>query len=424
MKTQNRIYATYLIETPFTIDYAAEMIATEQSTGTFVAIPGETDDLKDRHRARVESVVELESVSTPSLPGTRLRTGGGAASYKRAKVQISFPFHNTGPSIPNLLATVCGNLYELSQLSGIRLIDLALPEAFADRYRGPQFGVDGTRKLCQVNDRPLIGTIVKPSIGLGPDELRALVRELAYSGIDFVKDDELNANPPYFPLRDRVRLVMEEVNRAAQDTGKQMMYAFNITDDLDRLVDHHDAVVEAGGNCVMVSINSVGLAGVAYLRRHSQVPIHGHRNQWGAMTRYPLLGMEFTAYQKLCRLAGVDHLHTNGVDNKFYESNESVVQSVRECLTPMYGGYTVMPVLSSGQWGGSAVRSFELMQTTDVLHLAGGGIMAHPDGVRAGVESMKQGWQAALEGRKLEDYARDHEALQRAVEKFGPRPLF
>jgi ribulose-bisphosphate carboxylase large chain len=180
-------------------------------------------------------------------------------------------------------------------------------------------------------------------------------------------------------------------------------------------------VVKAGGNCVMVGINSIGYAGVAYLRNYSQVPIHGHRNQWGAMTRCPLLGMDFRVYQKLCRLAGVDHLHTNGLNSKFYESNESVTRAVQDCLTPMFGEDPVMPVLSSGQWAGTAMNSYNAIKTTDLIHLAGGGIMAHPGGVAAGVESMKQGWEAALSGSTLDAFSRTHRELALAIEKFGKR---
>ncbi len=416
-----RIVATYLVETPQPLDVAVEVLAGEQSTGTFVAVPGETDALRERHRARVESVRELGVGRTPALPGAKLPKGASEGVYVRAEVKVSFPYHNFGASIPNLLATVAGNLYELREFSGLRLMDLELPEPFAKAYPGPQFGIEGTRRLANVYGRPIIGTIVKPSVGLGPDELRELVRELAMAGLDFVKDDELNANPPYFPLQERVQVVMEEIERAADKTGKKLMYAFNITDDVDRLIANHDLVEKAGGNCVMVSINSVGLAGVAYLRKHSHLPIHGHRNQWGAMTRSPFLGMEFRAYQKLCRLAGVDHLHTNGLHNKFFESNESVIRSVQDCLTPMFGGYPVMPVLSSGQWAGTAIESYREMNTVDVMHLAGGGIMAHPAGVAAGAISMRQGWEAALAGQSLEEYAAAHVELQQAIGKFGQK---
>ncbi|MGV3487570.1 MAG: RuBisCO large subunit C-terminal-like domain-containing protein, partial [Tuberibacillus sp.] len=294
-----RVVAKYLIETPYTLEYAAAVMAGEQSTGTFVSVPGETEEIKDKFGARVLSITELEPASRPALPGFSAPSNIENHVFRRGEVVLSFPYHNFGPSLPNLLATVAGNLYELREFSGLRLIDLELPIGFSEKYSGPQFGIEGTRQLTKVHGRPLIGTIVKPSIGLSLEELRLLVRELALAGIDFIKDDELNANPPYAPLKERVRVVMEEIERAADRTGKKVMYAFNITGDIDELRRNHDIVVDAGGNCVMVSINSIGFAGVSYLRNYAQVPIHGHRNQWGAMTRCPELGMDFRVYQKL-----------------------------------------------------------------------------------------------------------------------------
>ncbi|MFY0543902.1 ribulose-bisphosphate carboxylase large subunit family protein [Brevibacillus sp. H7] len=416
---EERILATYLIETAFPLEYAAEVMAGEQSTGTFVSVPGETPELKEKHAARVISVTELEAVSQPTLPHASVPKGSQTPVYRRAIVKLSFPLHNIGLSLPNLLTMVAGNLYELIEFSGLRLLDLELPDSFARKYPGPQFGIQGTRELAGVHDRPLIGTIVKPSIGLKTEDYRPLVRTLAEAGIDFIKDDELCADPVCAPFEQRVKAVMEEINRVADKTGKKVMYAFNITGDIDELKRNHDIVLEAGGTCVMVSINSVGLNAVEYLRRYSQLPIHGHRNQWGAMSRCPLLGIGFTAYQKLCRLAGVDHLHTNGLNSKFAESNESVVQSIKDCLTPMFGDDTVMPVLSSAQWAASAIPTYEAVRSIDVIHLAGGGILAHPDGPQAGVLSMRQGWEAAVKGIPLEHYAQQNSELAQAIRKFS-----
>jgi ribulose-bisphosphate carboxylase large chain len=414
-----RVTAAYLVETAFPLEMAAEVMAGEQSTGTFVAVPGETPALKRDFGAQVASIKELESVALPSLPGARFPENQSTPFYRRAIVELSFPLHNFGPSLPNLLATVAGNLYELGEFSGLRLIDLDLPEAFQRRYPGPQFGIDGTRRLTGVHGRPLIGTIIKPSIGLRTEQYGPMIRTLAEAGLDFVKDDELCADPVCAPLKERVEVVMAEIERVADRTGKKMMYAFNITGDIDELRRNHDMVVAAGGNCVMISINSVGLTGVAYLRQFSSVPIHGHRNQWGAMSRCPLLGMEFRAYQKLCRLAGVDHLHTNGVDNKFSESNQTVIQAIKDTLSPMFGGYAVLPVLSSAQWAGSANVTYQGVRSIDLLHLAGGGILAHPGGTKAGVLSMQQGWEAAIQGIPLATYAEQHPELQLAIDKFS-----
>lgn len=416
-----RILATYRIETAAPPEQAAAVMAGEQSTGTFVRVPGETDDLRERFGARVERVVELESVESPSLPGARPPRGvDGPPRYRRAEVVLSFPLENPGPSLPNLLTTVAGNLFELRDFSGLRLMDLDLPRPFADAYPGPQYGIRGTRALAGVEGRPIIGTIVKPSVGLSPEETASLVHTLVTAGVDFIKDDELMANPPHSPLARRAEAVLRVIDEHAARTGKRPMYAFNITDDRDAMRRHHDAVLASGGTCVMVSLNSVGLTGVADLRRHCQLPIHGHRNGWGMLSRHPYLGIDFLAYQKLWRLAGVDHLHTNGLRNKFTESDDSVVASARACLSPMLGGYEVMPVLSSGQWAGQAAESYERIGSVDLMYLCGGGIMAHPGGASAGVASVRQAWEAALSRVPLAEYARDHVELRQALERFGP----
>lgn len=395
------------------------MIAGEQSCGTFVRVPGETSELRGRYRARVESIEVFETRDTPSLPGSRVPPGAGHREYKRAKVVISFPLENMGTNLPTLVSTVAGNLFELSEVSGLKLMDIELPEIFGERYPGPRFGVEGTRKLADVWERPIIGTIIKPSVGLAPEQTAKLVWEFALAGIDFIKDDELMANPPHSPLEKRVEAVMREINSAAERTGEKVMYAFNITDDLEAMLRHHDAVVHAGGTCVMASLNSVGLAGVSYLRQRCQLPIHGHRNGWGMLNRCPALGMDFVAYQKLWRLAGVDHLHVNGLKNKFWEPDESVVRSIKACLEPLLGGCPMMPVVSSGQWGGGqAPETYRLTGTVDLMYLAGGGIMAHPGGPADGLKAIRQAWDAALQGVPLETYANGHPELQMAIQKF------
>ena len=178
--SQDRVLATYLIETPHSLEHAAAVMAGEQSSGTFVSVPGETNELKERFGATVLRTEPLDTVPAPSLPGSKApRSDAGRTEYRRGRVVISFPLDNFGPSLPNLLAAVAGNLFEIKELAGIKLVDLDLPQAFAERYPGPASGVAGTRRLMSQSDGAMIGTIVKPSIGLSPDELAELVGELA-----------------------------------------------------------------------------------------------------------------------------------------------------------------------------------------------------------------------------------------------------
>lgn len=410
-----RIFATYLIETPLAVEKAAAVLAGEQSSGTFVAVPGETEELKSRFAARIEKITPHETVNEPALPGCRSASG----KFQRAEVVVSWSIENMGYNLSALVSTVQGNLYELSQFSGLKLMDLEFPPSFANQFRGPKFGIAGCRRLTGVQGRPLIGTIIKPSIGMTPQQTAELVKTLVGAGIDFIKDDELMANPPHSPFDERVDAVMRVINAYADRTGKKAMYAFNVSDELDAMLRHYEKIVSAGGTCAMVSLNSVGLSGVKKVCDAGALAIHGHRNGWGALNRHPLLGIEFSAYQKIWRLAGVDQIHVNGIANKFWESDDSVVRSIEACLKPLLGGMSVLPVVSSGQWGGQAPETYRRTKTTDLLYMAGGGIMAHPDGPAAGVGSLQLWWKAAVEGLAKEAAAAKYPELKKSIEKFG-----
>ena len=411
-----RFEADYLMETSLPPQQAAEAMAGEQSSGTFIAVPGETEELKLRAAARVEQLTVLESAEAPALPGAK----SGSNPPTQARVTLSWPVDNIGFSLPNLLATIAGNLFELKQVSGLRLLDIRLPDDFLAAYPGPQFGIAGTRRLSGVAHGPLIGTIIKPSIGLSAAETAELVSTLAEAGIDFIKDDELQSDGAHCPFEQRVRAVMKVIRAHADRTGKKVMYAFNLTGELDQMRRRHDLVLSEGGTCVMASLNSVGLVGWLELRRHAQVPLHAHRNGWGYLSRHPLLGWSYVAWHKIWRLAGADHMHVNGLQNKFSESDETVIESARACLAPLAPArpYPIMPVFSSGQSVKQVPGTWQALRSVDLIYAAGGGIMAHPTGPAAGVTSLREAWDATVAGIPVTEYARERPALAAALEAY------
>ena len=410
--SSQRIHARYWLETGDDPARAAEVIAGEQSSGTFLKLAAETSELKARSGARVESLQVLDRVAKPSLPG-----GMTADSYTQCLLELSWPLENLGPCLPTLMATVAGNLFELRQVSGLRLLDLQLPPAFAQAYPGPAFGMAGTRQLSGVAQGPLIGTIIKPSVGLNPQETAEQVQMLVAGGIDFIKDDELQADGPHCPFEERVSAVMNVVNQAADKTGRRAMVAFNITGELDQMKRRHDWVMQHQGTCVMVCLNSIGLVGMTALRKHSQLPIHGHRAGWGYLTRSPALGWEFAAWQKMWRLAGADHLHVNGLRNKFSDPDEVVVAAARSVIQPLYpdAAMQAVPVFSSAQTGLQAHDTYAALGNADLICTAGGGIFGHPNGVAAGVTALREAWEAAMQGISLSDYAQTRPALKSAL---------
>ena len=405
------IHATYWLETSDDPRRAAEAIAGEQSSGNFVALPNETPALKARSGARVERLDVIGQAGQPSLPG-----GMTSSVYTRCTLELSWPIENLRPSLPNLMATAAGNLFELRQVGPAR----AGPETAAIvriGLAGPAFGVEGTRRLAGVAQGPLIDTIIKPSVGLSSDETAEQVRQLIAGGIDFIKDDELQADGPHCPFDERVRVVMRVVKDAEQRDGRKVMVAFNLTGDLDQMRRRDDLVQQLGGNCVMASVNAIGLVGLLELRRHSSLPIHAHRCGWGALTRSMALGWDSAPWQQIWRLAGADHLHVNGLRNKFSEPDASVVAAARAAQKPLFdrAPMSAMPVFGSGQTALQAHGPWQSLGNADLIHAAGGGIFGHPDGIEAGVTALRQAWSAAMAGTPLSECAQTQPELRAAL---------
>ncbi|WP_323000269.1 ribulose-bisphosphate carboxylase large subunit family protein [Castellaniella sp.] len=414
--------ADYLIETPLDPNLVAQVMAGEQSCGTFTRVAGETDELRSRARAEVLDVTVLGRALEPALPNAFLSRRQVAGPWTQARVRIRFPVVNVGANLPTLYATVAGNLYDLGEVTGMRLDALRLPAAYRAQFDFPSHGVRGTRAVTGVGQGALIGTIVKPNVGLSARQTADLVADLCEAGVDFIKDDEICANPAHAPLAERVPAVMAAVRDYRERTGRTVMVAFNISDDLDAMRRHADLVRREEGSCVMVSLNSCGFAAVQSLRRSTPLAIHGHRNGFGSMSRHPLLGISFQAYQTLWRLAGVDHMHVHGLQGKFAQTDGEVVESARACLAPLAAGRddAVMPAFSSGQWAGTVPATYQAVGE-DLLFMSGGGILAHPDGPAAGVRSLRQAWEAARSGVALAEFAAQAQELHRALEFFGGR---
>ncbi len=419
----DRLEAVYLIETPLDPAKVAEVLAGEQSSGTFVRVAGETDALRERSRASVTHIEELEPLTAPSLPNAWLARQGITGPWRRARVTVSFPTANIGDNLPTLAATVAGNLFDLGETTGVRLERLQLPAAWRARFERPRHGLAGTRALTGVAEGPLVGTIIKPNVGLSAEATGALVGELCEAGVDFIKDDEVCANPAHAPIAERVKAVMARVRRHQERTGKRVMVAFNITDEHDAMLRHAELVEREGGSCVMASLNWCGFSSLQALRRETSLALHGHRNGFGMFSRHPALGMNFQPYQAMWRLAGVDHMHVHGLQGKFSQAEEEVVRSAHDCLAPLADpadlADRVMPAFSSGQWAGTMPATLAAVPSGDLLFMAGGGILAHPGGPRAGVTSLRQAWQAVQSGTVLADAARDAPELRDALAFFG-----
>ncbi|OGW37746.1 MAG: hypothetical protein A2Y97_10775 [Nitrospirae bacterium RBG_13_39_12] len=397
---------------------AANAFAAEQSTGTWKRVRDETDALRERHGIKVAGIYPLPGECRQNLPAGTPKSDS-CTCIRAAVLRLAFPHINFGPKIPNLLSAVAGNLFEIGAFTAIKLIDLEFPDIFLKYFTGPRFGIKGCRDILKAYDRPIIGAIIKPCVGLSADRLADLAYEGAKGGLDFIKDDELLADTSYNSIKDRVKKVTSSLKRAEEETGEKKMYAFNITDRLDRIKALHDIVVEGGGNCVMINAATTGLEAMRELAEYTQVPIHCHRDFAPMWARSQFLGISFPVLTKLFRLCGADQIHCGAIQGKLYEPDDEVLWNIRACTLDFSSIKDALPVSSGGQWAGKAPVNARKIGHYDFIHLSGAGTYAHPDGPEAGAKSIRQAWDAVIKKIPVEEYAKDKKELTRAIEYFG-----
>ncbi|MEM2961825.1 MAG: RuBisCO large subunit C-terminal-like domain-containing protein [Candidatus Bathyarchaeia archaeon] len=403
------IFALYYIETNGLLSRAAEEIAVSQSTGTWVPLKYETEEVK-RYRARI---VRLER-----------HRGSDREGY----AEIAYPVDNVNPrvgGIPELLVTVAGCAFEPADFTALRLIDVRVPRSFAREFPGPRFGIEGLRRLIGGDawSRPLIGTPVKPCVGLTPDVVAEICYEAAMGGIDFIKDDELNVSPKYCPIEERVPKVMEALDRAKEETGKRVLYAPCITTRVDEIVGLAEKVVEWGANALFLNVVSTSFSAVQAVAEDPsvRVPIHVHKGIADAWTRNPSFGIDFQVLCKLARLSGGDSMHVGGVGGGYIRVEPyEILKSCRALRGPYHGFKPTLPGIGGGIHPGNLKAAMDLLGN-DIIFLVGGGIHGHPDGPRAGVKALRQAIDAHLAGTPIEEKARQHPELARAIERWGLR---
>ena len=399
------LIATYYFRTKDGVDasYAANAIREEQTTGTWTSLSTVNDKTAYVHAldGSVEDLVELPD--------------GGYLT------RICFPHEifEKG-NIPQYLSVIAGNLFGLGKLEAVRLLDIDLPENLCGC--GPKFGIDGVRKIVgtEVSCRPHIGTIIKPKVGLNPKDTAQVAYEAALGGLDLIKDDETLTNQSFCPLFERLEAVMDALDRAKDETGKQVLYAVNVTTGGDKIVELAHKAVSAGANMLMVDVLTAGFSAIQALAEDSaiNVPIHVHRTMHGALTRNPHHGVAMRPIAKLVRSAGGDQLHTGSVSGKMGSKAGEVIADNMEITKPLSYLKPVFPVSSGGLHPGKVAAEISKLGT-DIVLQAGGGIHGHPEGTTAGTRAMLQAAEAAVLGIPAREYSLSHPELAAALAKWG-----
>jgi len=321
-------------------------------------------------------------------------------------------------NMPNILSSIAGNVFGLKALKNLRLLDIKFPKQVLSSFKGPMYGIEGIRKLLKIPKRPLVGTIIKPKLGLKTSDHAKVAFEAWLGGCDVVKDDENLSSQNFNPFEERLVQTLDSRDKAEKQTGERKVYMINITAETQTMLKRAQSVLDQGGEYVMVDILTCGWSSLQTLRNQNlKLAIHAHRAGHAAFTKNPLHGIAMRPIATVARIIGVDQLHVGTVVGKMSEIKSEVLENIDACKTKLNEIKPVLPVASGGLHPRLVPALLETFGN-DVVIQAGGGIHGHPGGTVAGARAMRQAVDAVLEGISLDAYARSYVELKVALDKW------
>jgi ribulose-bisphosphate carboxylase large chain len=292
-----------------------------------------------------ETLAILQSVSLPAGPE---RARARVLDVEGARVTIDFPALDAETSAEQLLAAcVAGEWADRGDVESCRLVEVEWPEGLP----GPAFSA---------SPGVSVGAIVKPALGLSPEEAAAVAAELAAGGAVLVKDDELQRSSP------------ERVHAINAAIPEHVLYAANVTGaDVD-------AIVDAGARALMVNAFLAGLGSISRLREY-ELPIFVHRVGSAFLRRGGSVSVSARVLAELTRLLGADYVQVGSFSPRTFDTGDEVREQIAAARP-------ATAVIGGGVGAENAAEQLERAGTRDgVMLLLGSAAYAHPAGVRAGV---------------------------------------
>lgn len=335
-------------------------------------------------------------------------------------IRIAYPIElfESG-NMPNILSSVAGNVFGLRELKNLRLNDIYLPEKLVKSFKGPKYGISGIRKILKVKNRPLVGTIIKPKLGLKTEDHAKVAYDAWVGGVDVVKDDENLSGQTFNKFENRLEKTFRMKEKAEQKTGEKKIYMINITAETEEMIRRAKLIEDIGNEYLMVDILTVGWAALQTLRNQDfDLVLHAHRAMHAALTKNPKHGISMKVISKITRVVGLDQLHVGTVVGKMFESKKDVLENIDACKSDMFRLKPMIPVASGGLHP-ALIPNIAKIFGNDVVIQFGGGIHAHPNGTVAGAKAVRQAVDAMMKKINLKDYAKSHRELELALKKWS-----
>lgn len=302
------------------IDLGSKKVFNDKYLLTVFEVKTYGDDLLD-----VASEIAAESSNGSNLTvgtATKFSDEMGAIVYdvKREKnlVYIAYPWRmfDRGGNVQNVLTFIAGNIFGMADLAACKLLDVWFPSPMLDQYDGPSYTLNDMREYLGVYNTPILGTIVKPKIGLTASEYAEVCYDFWAGGGMFVKNDEPQSDQDFCPFEKMVDYVREAMDEAEKETGEKKVHSFNVSAaDFDTMIERAEYIkskMKKGSYAYLVDGVTAGWSAVQTIRRrYPDVFLHFHRAGHGGFTRPEnAFGMTVPVLTKFARLAGTSGIHT------------------------------------------------------------------------------------------------------------------
>ncbi|MDD2647110.1 MAG: type III ribulose-bisphosphate carboxylase [Patescibacteria group bacterium] len=383
---------------------AAVAVAAESSIGTWTELITLTQKMKDNLAAKVFYLDPKSKIIKIAYPLRLFELG----------------------NLPQFLSGCAGNIFSMKIVDHLRLEDVYFPKKYVNSFLGPRFGIPGIRKILKIYNRPLVGAIVKPKLGLSAAGHAMCAYDCFRGGVDLVKDDENLTDQDFNHFTKRVKLTLALAKKAEIKTGEKKVCAFNVTAPTSEMIKRAKYIKKMGGTCAMIDIVSTGFSSIQELRAQNLgLIIHGHRAGHSTFTRSKNQGIAMSVIAHLSRLAGIDQLHTGTVVGKM-EGEKSEVTDIDNLLKEDWGHFhslkedlskikPVMPIASGGLHPALTPRLMKILGKDLIINF-GGGIHGHPDGTYAGAKAARASVEAAMSHIPLEKFAETRPELKVALD--------
>lgn len=396
--TDRDLICEYYIE-PHEISFevACERVTAESSIGTWTELSTMKEEIAKKLKPNVFSIDEEKKIAKIAYPQDLFEAG----------------------NMPQILSSLAGNIFGVKDVENLRFLDIRFPPSIVDSFNGPRFGIEGIRKLTRVKERPFVGTIVKPKLGLNDKEHAEVAYNAWSGGIDIVKDDENLSSMTFNKFESRIKETLRLRNKAEQETGEKKIYMPNVTAETLEMLRRAEIIDAEGGEYLMIDILTSGWAALQTLRNEGpELVIHAHRAGHAAFTRSKRHGISMTVIAKVARLIGVDQIHigTFGVGKMMGTPSEDL--QYRNALIEEIGIKPALAVASGGLHPGMVEKLLEI-SGNDIVVQMGGGIHGHPEGTTKGAMAARQAVDAFVEGVSLAEYSKEHRELGEALDKWG-----